>query len=105
MWGDKDEAVDKTGVAIDGPDGDSDVSFYQPDTAIAAQDIVAGGAHASGSTFSRATTCSAIPSGFTTSRRRGSSLDQGLRSRASFSFLLATACVLSAFCVACARAR
>ena len=36
VWGDKDEAVDKTGVAIDGPDADLDATAYQADTAVAA---------------------------------------------------------------------
>ena len=53
LWGDKDEGIDKTGVAIDGPDADADASIYLADTAIASQDVIASGAHASGSTFSR----------------------------------------------------
>ncbi len=53
LWGDKDEAVDKTGVATDGPDGDSDTSSYQADTAIASQDVIAGSGHSGGSSFSR----------------------------------------------------
>lgn len=53
LWGDKDEAVDKTGVSIDGPDADSDPSTYLPDTPIAAQDVVAGGAHPFGESFLR----------------------------------------------------
>ena len=40
VWGDQQEAVDKTGVAIDGPDGDSDASAYLPDTPIATQEIL-----------------------------------------------------------------
>jgi hypothetical protein len=39
VWGDKDEAVDKTGVAIDGPDGDAATSTYQPETPIANQEV------------------------------------------------------------------
>lgn len=39
VWGDKNEAVDKTGVSIDGPDTDTDVSAYANDVAIADQDI------------------------------------------------------------------
>ena len=31
VWGDKAEAVDKTGVALDGPDAGSDPSSYQSD--------------------------------------------------------------------------
>jgi hypothetical protein len=53
VWGDKDEAVDKTGIAIDGPDPDSDPSAYLPDTAIAAQDVGSAGAHGDGSGFVR----------------------------------------------------
>ncbi len=53
VWGDKAEAVDKTGVSIDGPDADSTPSTYLDDTAISAQDVVATGAHASGSSFQR----------------------------------------------------
>ena len=54
VWGDKAEAVDKTGVAIDGPDVDTDTSSYLPDTAIGTQDVVSAGAHASGDAFRRA---------------------------------------------------
>ncbi len=37
VWGDKAEAVDKTGVSIDGPDADNTPSTYLNDTAIAQQ--------------------------------------------------------------------
>ena len=40
LWGDKDEAVDKTGVSIDGPDADNDSSTYLDDTPIANQTVV-----------------------------------------------------------------
>jgi len=40
VWGDKNEAVDKTGVSIDGPDADSDPSTYANDTAIDDQTVV-----------------------------------------------------------------
>ncbi len=40
VWGDKAEAVDKTGVSIDGPDADTDSSTYLADTPIADQYIV-----------------------------------------------------------------
>ncbi len=53
LWGDKDEAVDKTGVATDGPDADSDPTEYAPDTPIADQDVIAPGAHSFGSSFQR----------------------------------------------------
>lgn len=53
VWGDKEEAVDKTGIAIDGPDVGSATSTYLADTSIATQAVVATGAHASGSSFQR----------------------------------------------------
>ena len=53
VWGDKDEAVDKTGVAIDGPDADSDTSAYLNDTAIASQDVIDTGAHSGGNSWQR----------------------------------------------------
>lgn len=37
VWGDTEEAVDKTGVKKDGPDADSDSTTYQPDTPFANQ--------------------------------------------------------------------
>ncbi len=43
VWGDKLEAVDKTGVAIDGPDADAATSTYLPDTAISSQGVAGGG--------------------------------------------------------------
>ena len=51
LWGDKAEAIDKTGVATDGPDADSDTTAYAPDTPITDQDVVAIGSHPSGSSF------------------------------------------------------
>lgn len=53
LWGDAAEAVDKTGVSVDGPDGDAIESFYLADTAIASQDVIAGGSHAGGNSFQR----------------------------------------------------
>ncbi len=53
LWGDKTEAVDKTGVAIDGPDPDATTTTYLVDTATASQDIAAPGYHASGNSFTR----------------------------------------------------
>jgi len=53
LWGDKDEAIDKTGVASDGPDADSDATPYAPDTPIADQDVIATGSHSSGQSFQR----------------------------------------------------
>ncbi|WP_170127946.1 ExeM/NucH family extracellular endonuclease [Euzebya rosea] len=52
LWGDTAEAVDKTGVAIDGPDADTDATTYLDDTAIANQVIVDTG-HSDGSSFQR----------------------------------------------------
>jgi len=55
LWGDKDEAVDKTGVSIDGPDADEISSTYLADTPIEAQDIVGTGSdpHAYGNSAQR----------------------------------------------------
>jgi predicted extracellular nuclease len=53
LWGDKDEAVDKTGVLIDGPDAGADDSAYLPDTPVSLQDVVLPGAHPSGAAFVR----------------------------------------------------
>ncbi|MDX1517856.1 MAG: lamin tail domain-containing protein [Woeseiaceae bacterium] len=53
LWGDAAEAVDKTGVEIDGPDADATGSFYLPDTATGLQDVIAAGSHASGNSFQR----------------------------------------------------
>lgn len=56
VWGDKEEGVDKTGIAIDGPDPDSDASTYLDDTAISAQIAASSGTpHAIGSSLQRAT--------------------------------------------------
>lgn len=52
VWGDKAEAVDKTGVSIDGPDADADPSMYADDTATAAQEAAAPG-HPGGDSFQR----------------------------------------------------
>ena len=43
VWGDKVEAVDKTGISIDGPDADLVASTYLLDTAISTQDVVGTG--------------------------------------------------------------
>lgn len=53
VWGDKVEAVDKSGVSIDGPDAGSGGSTYAADVAIVSQAVVAAGAHAAGSSFQR----------------------------------------------------
>ncbi|WP_154223161.1 endonuclease [Marinicella rhabdoformis] len=53
LWGDKTEAIDKTGVSIDGPDGDSNSSTYQNDTSIANQAIFTSFEHADGNSWQR----------------------------------------------------
>jgi len=53
LWGDKVEAVDKTGVSIDGPDPDTTATGYLADTAVASQDVAATSSHASGNSFTR----------------------------------------------------
>ena len=53
VWGDQAEAVDKTGVVIDGPDPDSDGSAYLPDTPIVSQDVISPGSHANGISWQR----------------------------------------------------
>ncbi len=40
VWGDKSEAVDKTGVSVDGPDDGEEASTYADDTSIADQTVV-----------------------------------------------------------------
>ena len=55
VWGDKVEAVSKTGIAKDGPDADSDTTAYADDIAIVDQEVIAGSAHGTGDSFSRAT--------------------------------------------------
>ncbi len=53
VWGDKAEAVDKTGVSIDGPDADSVSSSYLPDVAVANQDVLNTGGHTFGKSWQR----------------------------------------------------
>lgn len=53
LWGDKAEAVDKTAVSVDGPDGDSTPSTYEDDTAIGAQDVISDSAPAFDKAWSR----------------------------------------------------
>jgi endonuclease I len=53
LWGDKAEAVDKTGVSIDGPDADVNASTYLPDTSIAQQSVIDVSEHATGSSWQR----------------------------------------------------
>jgi predicted extracellular nuclease len=53
VWGDKAEAVDKTGVAIDGPDPDTVATAYFNDTAIASQDVTSVASHIIGNSYTR----------------------------------------------------
>ena len=54
FWGDNlDRRVDKTGLSIDGPDGDTVPSVYLNDTANTSQDPISLGAHPGGMTFQR----------------------------------------------------
>ncbi len=53
LWGDKVEAVDKTGVSIDGPDGDANATAYLADTAIAQQAVIDMSEHANGLSWQR----------------------------------------------------
>ncbi|MEO1368905.1 MAG: lamin tail domain-containing protein, partial [Acidobacteriota bacterium] len=53
LWGDGAEAVDKTGVSIDGPDVDADASSFLPDLATASQQVIDGNAHPNGGSFTR----------------------------------------------------
>ena len=53
VWGDKNEAVDKSGVSIDGPDAGATTTTYQNEVAIATQEVVGTGSPAGGNSFSR----------------------------------------------------
>lgn len=53
LWGDGAEAVDKTGIMIDGPDADMDASTYQADIATGSQDVISDSAHSDGESYSR----------------------------------------------------
>lgn len=53
VWGDKNEAVDKTGVTIDGLDGDLVTSSYLNDTTILNQAVISDTSHASGMSWHR----------------------------------------------------
>lgn len=52
-WGDNAEGVDKSGVAVDGPDVDGVVSVYPTETALVDQQVIAAGSHAIGDSFQR----------------------------------------------------
>lgn len=53
LWGDAAEAVDKTGVSKDGPDGDSDATAYDDDTAVESQAVISSAAHEYGESYQR----------------------------------------------------
>lgn len=53
IWGDTAEAVDKTGVSIDGPDADALTSTYANDTPIANQVVVSASGHGTGDSYQR----------------------------------------------------
>ncbi len=53
VWGDKAEAVNKTGVSIDGPDGDVIPSSYLPETSIIQQDAIKNTPHTGGNSWQR----------------------------------------------------
>ena len=55
LWGNKNEAVDKSGVSIDSvTDADADTSTYASDTSIANQAVIATSQHPSGKSWQRA---------------------------------------------------
>ncbi len=54
VWGDKNEAVDKSGIAIDSDtDADTDTSTYLSDTSIATQTVISTGSHSGGNSWQR----------------------------------------------------
>lgn len=57
VWGDTEEATDKTGVKKDGPDADTDSTMYKPDTPYASQILLTSMSstrlHADGKTIQR----------------------------------------------------
>lgn len=53
LWGDRVEAVSKTGVSIDGPDADSTPSTYLNDIDRNTQPIISAGSHANGTSWQR----------------------------------------------------
>lgn len=53
VWGDKAEAVDKTGISIDGPDADTVSTTFANDTEIANQIPVSSATHAIGNSWQR----------------------------------------------------
>ncbi|MGV6852916.1 MAG: endonuclease, partial [bacterium] len=53
VWGDKNEAVSKTGISIDGPDADTTATPYLNDTDIIAQAVIRSSSHADGLSWQR----------------------------------------------------
>lgn len=54
LWGDDPaRVVDKTGISIDGPDGDTIPSTYLAETPAASQNAISTGGHSSGQSFQR----------------------------------------------------
>lgn len=53
LWGDRVEAVDKTGVTIDGPDADGTASAYLNDTSVANQAVIDQSQHAVNNSWQR----------------------------------------------------
>ncbi|MCX7555078.1 endonuclease [Marinicella sp. S1101] len=53
VWGDKNEAVDKSAQAIDGPDVDANVSIYENETSVADQAVISTNSHNGGQSWQR----------------------------------------------------
>ena len=53
IWGDTAEAVDKSGISIDGPDVGVTTTTYLSDTATGSHTLISASTHASGSSWSR----------------------------------------------------
>ncbi len=53
LWGDKAEAIDKTGIAMDGPDVGTATSLYLSDTVIANQAVIMTNSHPGGQSWQR----------------------------------------------------
>ncbi len=53
VWGNKAEAVDKSRVAIDGPDADSSTTAYKGDTAALDQDVISDSRHGNDKSWQR----------------------------------------------------
>ena len=53
VWGDKKEAHSKTGISIDGNDGNTDTTAYLNDTSIDSQQVLSEGSHAADKSWQR----------------------------------------------------